>query len=185
MLAGGSGIDLIPTADCPSAEDQRGSTRPVPPGGGCDAGAVEADNLPDTLIAKGSEEAVGDGVYNDDGTDQTVSAKVRRGKSVTFGLRVQNDAQVSVDSFRIEGPGSNKHFTVKYLRDGDNVTRQVTRNGIGTGELTPGEQMIPIKVRVRAKKDAPKGKKRRLKITATSGNFPDRADTVVAEVKAK
>jgi hypothetical protein len=139
MQFGGAGIDLIPNAECSLGEDQRGSTRPVPPGGACDAGAVEVDNLADELIAKGSGTPVGDDVYNADGTDQTVSANVKRGKTVKFAVIAQSDAQITGDSFVVQGTGSNKNFAVKYRKDGVDVTTQVTGSGIGTGGLSPGK----------------------------------------------
>lgn len=186
MGSASSAVDLIPSLSCTQAEDQRGATRAVPPGGACDAGAVEVDFVADALIAKGAGAAAGDDVYNDDGDGQTKSAKTRSGETATFTVRAQNDAQLQSDALRITGPASNSRFKVTYKQGANNITDDVTGAGFVTATTSPDTEVVPsIKVKVKVKRSTHAGKVRTLPITVASGSFAERDDTVKAVVTAK
>ena len=186
MLQGGSpAVDLIPAGSCPLATDQRRADRADVDGGLCDAGSVEVDYLPDALIAKQGQAAVGDGIYNDTADQQVAAKKLKPGQSAKFELTPGNDAQLRSDRFLVEGPGSKGKFKVSYKQGGTNVTEDVTGDGHETTPAFAGDVALPIDVKVKALKTARKGKRLELPITLTSINFSSRSDTVRAEVTVR
>ena len=186
MLQGGSpAVDLIPSGSCPLETDQRRADRADVDGGMCDAGSVEVDYLPDALIAKQDQLAVGDGIYNDTGEQQVAAKKLKPGQSTKFELTPGNDAQLLTDRFLVEGPGSKGKFKVSYKEAGTNITAAVTGAGHETPPAFVGDVALPITVKVKALKTARKGKRIELPITLTSSNFSTRSDTVRTEVTVR
>jgi len=186
MLQDGSpAVDLIPAGSCPLETDQRRADRADVDGGLCDAGSVEVDYLPDALIAKQGQAAVGDGIYNDTGDQQVQPKKLKPGQSTKFELTPGNDAQLLTDRFLVEGPGSKGRFKVSYKEAGTNITDAVTGDGHETPPAFVGDVALPITVKVKALKTAKKGKRIELPINLSSVNFSSRSDTVRAEVTVR
>ena len=185
MITGSSAaLDLIPDAECETPTDQRGVIRPVLPGGMCDAGAVELDQLADGQTGDGD----GDGVYNENGIGQTMSAKVKPRRKATFEVLVRNDATFGESSMVFEGPGSTNRFKVTYKDSGgDNITEDVTAgggNGFVTQALTPGQDTF-ITVIVKAKKNAKKNNKMNVPVHVFPDGVFTHGDTVLAKVTVK
>jgi hypothetical protein len=151
--------------------------RPVLPA--CDIGAVELDYRPDALIAKTGNPLIGQGIYNDDGTDQTVIQMKGKRKVAQYDLVVESDAQFSPDSLRVTGTGGNQKFKVKYFDGATNITDMVTGAGYVITGLDPAEQrLLTLKVRVTAK--AKSGNQRMTLVTWTSENDDKKVDAVLA-----
>ena len=81
------------------------------------AGIAEADYVakwdlgsavvctPDGRIRFGTGAFVGDNVYNTTGVGQSKTGSATRGRSVTFGISIQNDSATSANSFTIKATG--------------------------------------------------------------------------------
>lgn len=94
----------------------------------------------DMTIKAGTDASyIGQGIYNNDGTDQTRSQNGIRKKPIMYLFRVYNRG-ISDDSFIITGTGSSDGWDVKYYIFG--TTKDVTNNVTGAGwrppNLAPG-----------------------------------------------
>jgi hypothetical protein len=132
---------------------------------------------PDLHVALAGKPSVGDDVYNSTGAKQSKTATVKRGKSATFEIRLENDSSTTND-VNLKGSGSSNGFTAQYFFGNDNVTSAMTRGQLNFVDGPPNG-FVSIKVVVKAK-SANSGAKKVVKVVATSGN---KVDTVKATVK--
>jgi hypothetical protein len=135
------------------------------------------------LLVKVRKAYAGNGVYNTTGSAQTVTKRQKRRKTATFSVLVQNDGTVT-DTFRLKGAGKKKDFTVTYLAGRKDVTRQVVRGTYTLKDLAPGAQRV-LKLVIKVKPNAKKGKLRSWLLTSTSVHDTTRTDTVAATLKVK
>jgi plastocyanin len=68
---------------------------------------------------------------------QTSLAKVKKGRSATFRVRVQNDGNVP-DTYAIKGKGSTTSFSIRYYRGTTNITKAVVAGSETTSSVAPG-----------------------------------------------
>jgi hypothetical protein len=140
---------------------------------------------PDAQIryARSSTWAGGD-VYGSDGSGETASAKVKRTKSVTFVIQIQNDGN-NADDFFIQGQGRKKGFVVSYFNapsGGTNITSSVIAGDYQSLSVAPTASTY-IRIVVTAKKGVSLGTVRSWLVTATSLGDPLTNDAVLAKVK--
>jgi hypothetical protein len=135
---------------------------------------------PDGLIAVSGKKLVGNDVYNTSGAGQTRAAKVKKGKTRVFTVRVQNDGN-EPDRFSVKGTKTTKRFTLTYKRGSTTITKKVTRGTYVTPVVQPGAA-TDITVTVTPKKAATKGKKVTAKVTVTSRTDSATKDLVRATV---
>ncbi len=121
---------------------------------------------PDAWIRRDGAGNVGDDIYNTTGEGQTRRTILRPGWRRVYVVTAQNDDDVS-DRFRITGSGSSRKWVVRYLRAGENITRQVTGPGYRT-EPVPAGGELEIKVRVKARRSAPAGSRKSVLVLVTS-----------------
>ena len=136
---------------------------------------------PDALISR-SGTSIGDGVYNTTGSGQTVVAKVRRGKTATFGVRVQNDGDTT-DVISIKGSAPSAGFRITVTSGGTDVTAAFLA-GTLTSSLAP-DARLNLTVAVKVKPATAVGKVNKERVTATSGNDATKKDMVIAKVTVK
>jgi hypothetical protein len=137
---------------------------------------------PDGLIKLSSATTyVGNNVYNLTGTNQTVTAKRKRGTSQSFSIKVQNDG-TAFDSFRLHGPGSRTGFAVHYFVGTTDITTKVVAGTYLTGIITPGAAKN-YRIVVTVTSSATVGSAPSWLIRATSTHDTIRADAVKAVVK--
>jgi hypothetical protein len=122
----------------------------------------------------GSGTWVGDNIYNNDGSGQTVELQMLPHQTEFAGVKVENDGGVA-DSFTIKGDAGTADVSVSYWLDGGDVTGQVVAGTLASGTLQPGENIV-LTVRVTRKDGVlqPPG----CKVTATSASDPAQSDTV-------
>jgi tripartite motif-containing protein 71 len=136
-----------------------------------------ATHRPDGLITKGTS-TLGDGIYNNTGTNQTKTAKVKVGSSVKFKITLQNDGD-DTDTYKVVGPKSGGGYTVTYLDGTTNVTSQVT-GGSYSALLDPdASKVLTLKVTV----GSSAGTSKSVSITVTSTHDTSKVDVVKAVVK--
>ena len=106
---------------------------------------------PDGRISLGAHGAlVGDDVYNTTGVDQARTGAAKKGKSVTFGISIQNDAAAPMH-LRLQAAGSAPGYKVKYISGTTDVTADVVAGTWGTGILLTGDsELLVVKVSVKA-----------------------------------
>jgi uncharacterized repeat protein (TIGR03803 family) len=141
---------------------------------------------PDALVAKvrgsGTSAPLGDGVINTSGSGQSVAAKIPVGATKTFEVTVQNDG-ASEHAFRVQGPGSDKRFKVRYFDDaGQEITSAVVA---GTYEAinipVAGSAKLAVKVKATG---ASVGRAKAIRVTAIAEDS-GLSDTVEVRVAGK
>jgi len=141
---------------------------------------------PDTMIKKdGAPSGVGNNVYNSTGEHQTILAKAKRGKTVTFDIRVQNDAS-NIDSFKIKGTGQLAGFTVRYLagtRGTTDITNAVIHGTYTLRNLGAGASRS-LRLVVTVKRGTAVGTTKTWSLVARSTHDSTRLDTAKAKTKA-
>jgi len=151
-------------------------------GGGGGAAAYQ----PDGRIKRSTASALtGDDVYNTTGSGQTLTGKIKPGRSVTFLVDVQNDG-TSSDGFTLAGSGNQSGFTVRYLQGesgSTDITSQVEGGTYDTLNVAPGDS-APVQLVIKAKKSVAAGTSKTWALTATSEGDPGKQDVVKAKVKA-
>jgi CSLREA domain-containing protein len=181
-----SALDRVPSTDATctgTGTDARGVTRPT--GAGCDSGAFEVSDYPDASIALPSQPGVGLTIFNHDGTNQTVAKRLKRGKTASFTVDVNNAGDAS-DQYYFLGCASSRGFTVHYYNGSaipaNDITTQVVA---GTWEsplpVNPGGG-YGILMTIKVGHSGPKHKL--CDVTETSNNAGT-SDTVAANVTAK
>jgi hypothetical protein len=122
---------------------------------------------PDGRIRLGASAFVGDNVYNTSGASQSKTGSARKGKTVTFGISIQNDG-TAADSFKVKATGSAaSKFTVKYYAGTKDITAKVVAGTYRTASLAPGAAVL-ITAKVTVKTSAAKGSKVTRLVTITS-----------------
>jgi hypothetical protein len=119
---------------------------------------------------------LGNNVYNATGRSQTVATKIRRARSKTFLVRIQNDGDVT-DSFRIKGTRAALGFTLKYMVGTTNVTKQVLAGTYRFNNLAPGATKT-LKVVIGVQRRTRVGKPTVIAITDSSVANPTLKDVV-------
>ncbi len=105
----------------------------------------------DGLIATdaGLSDAVGDGIYNSDGTNQTKSLTVVNNATATYYVRLENEGNTT-DNVRVKGPQTNPSgWTVTYwdaFTGGNNITGSVMGAGRVFAIPQAGTQDIRIEI---------------------------------------
>ena len=95
---------------------------------------------PDGWIRVQGGSSLGNGIYNLDGTNQTVSQAVPFSTAAIYVGTVQNDGNVA-DSFTVKGPGDSGGWTVHYFNaasGGSDITAAVVAGTWSTGVLAVG-----------------------------------------------
>ena len=134
---------------------------------------------PDALIRLGASGSfVGNNIYNDTGTGQTVSTTVGRGGSRTFTVRFANDG-TTAGAFRVVGAPSNSQFKISYFAAETDITGAVVNGIYTTGTLAPGAR-TSITVVVKAKVGTPPGAKVTVPVVAGTESL-----ALLDQVKAK
>jgi uncharacterized repeat protein (TIGR01451 family) len=133
---------------------------------------------PDAKIAVGTAgTAVGDNVYSATAAGESKTVRVKRGKSVTFRIEIQNDGDA--DSFTVKGPGGGI-----YKAGTTNVTTRVKAGTYSTGSVPSGQTVI-LMLTVKVAKTARIGSTKVFLVVVTSTGAPAKKDAVKATVKAK
>ena len=148
---------------------------------------------PDVLISKrvSLKKALGAGIINNTGTNQTLALTVRRGKKNVFYIAFQNVGS-GADSFKVDGGGNVPgQLTVNYFVGAKNfngITNQVTSavvaNSYSTASLAAGAitgDSTLLRLQVTVSPTAVAGTNDIL-VTAQSSINPTRVDTVRARV---
>lgn len=140
---------------------------------------------PDAMIKKHTATRyTGNNVYNITGSRQGVQAKVRRSKTVTFDIRVQNDTR-HADSFKIKGPGNKRGAIVHYLagvRGSTDITYAVVHGIYRLRNVAAGHSKY-LRLTVKAKAGARIGALRSWLISSWSTHDTTRKDAVKAVVR--
>jgi hypothetical protein len=164
-----------------AGNDYADAVNPVGLGGGGGTPIYQADNQ---IRYARSAVWLGNNVYNLTGANQTASAKVKRTRSVTFVIQVQNDGN-NADDFFLKGQGNNKGFIVTYFNSpsgGTNITNSVVAGSYQSLSVAPTASTY-LRVVVTAKKAVALGTIRTWLVTATSLGDPTKQDAVKAKVK--
>jgi sugar lactone lactonase YvrE len=136
-----------------------------------------ADHRPDAWVGVGGK-YIGNGVYNSTGSNQTKTIKTSAGKTVSFGIKIENDGN-DTDSYTVQGRGPAKGYTVTYFVGTSNLTTKIT-NGNYTFSIAAGSsKSISMKVAVKSSGKASYSSL----VTVTSGHEPSKVDAVKAIVK--
>ncbi len=137
---------------------------------------------PDATIGKRREGQRGRGVVNGSGGGQSLNLRSsKRASSFYFDMVNKTGSNFSGE-FSLHGTKGDRHFKVKYLQVGKgNVTADLTRGLLGTGQLKSGEK-VGFKAVVRSKFKA--GSKRKtFRVFSRSIANPAGSDVVKAKVK--
>lgn len=141
-----------------------------------------ADMQPDNQIKNSNESTyTGDGVYNEDGTDQTSIQTVSAGDTAVYHIRIENDGGL-VDTVTVTGDTGADGWEVKYydaLTAGTEITSDITGAGWSTGELDPGEYK-EIRVEVVTDDSLPGDSTYDVLITSKSDRDTTKLDAVLA-----
>lgn len=160
------------------------------------AGIAAADNIarwapappvvlrPDGRIRVGTGVYVGNNLYNTTGAGQGRTGSATRGRSVTFGISIQNDGTGS-DRFRVRATGtSTTRYTVKYFRGTTDITAAVVAGTYRTPLIAKAGTYL-ITARVTVKSTAAIGSKVTRLVTLTSVGNSTRKDAVTFTGKRK
>ena len=139
---------------------------------------------PDARISLGANGAlVGDDVYNTTAEGQARSGSARKGKSVSFGISIQNDAAAPAH-LRAQAEGSAPGYKVKYLSGTTDVTADVIAGTWATGVLANGTSELLI-VKISVKAAAPVGSSVSRMVTITGQGSVPLSDAVSFTAKRK
>jgi Arylsulfotransferase (ASST) len=142
---------------------------------------VAALSRPDARVRSASGAWVGDDVYGG-WSDQQVAVRLAQHGAVRTQVSLQNDG-VAADHLLVTGTAGNRHFTVRYLHDGTDVTSQVLAGTLHTGRLDPGASYHLTMVTARTSHSST-GDVRTFKVQATSRAPSARHDTVAVVAHA-
>lgn len=140
-------------------------------------GIIEPAARADGRIRRAGQPLLGDDIVNGSGSRQTATGSARRGRSVTYVVSAQNDAQFA-DPLALRGQGSTNAFRVTYrTATGRDVTSAVTAGSYRTVPLGPGAaEALTVTVTVRHAAAVRARLARTL--TTSSVSDPSRRDTV-------
>jgi plastocyanin len=146
-----------------------------------DNDAPPATYQPDALVKGPANSSYkGDGIYNTF-TGQTTLARVAKGNSAKFYVKVQNDGTDS-DTFAIKGKHGNTDFSIRYFHGATNITNNVVAGAKQTPSLPVGTSWI-MRVVIAPKRAARVGDVIADVVSALSNNDPLKKDA--AQLKAK
>ena len=114
----------------------------------------------------------GHGVLNDTGEDQTFKLKAKPGESEEYALRFDNIGE-NPESYRLKGCGSSKGFKVTYKDSGGDETDAVTSGDYETDVIGTEAAPHELRLKIKAKESAQKGKTKTCKISQRSELFVD------------
>jgi hypothetical protein len=132
---------------------------------------------PDALIKIGSGRLAGNDVYNTTGASQSKTKSAKPGRTITFGISIQNDG-TAADGFTVKATGnaSNKYM-VTYYRGKTNITAKVVAGTYKITSLAPGASSM-IKAKVRVKSTARVNSKLARLVTVSSTGSAGKKDAV-------
>ena len=120
---------------------------------------------------------MGNNVYNTTGSGQSKTGSKPLGKTITFGISVQNDG-TSADSFKLLATGAaTSAYSVKYLDGATDITAAVVAGTYTTPSLAAGATRL-ITVTVKVKSTAAVGSKVTRLVTISSVADPTKKDAV-------
>jgi alpha-L-arabinofuranosidase len=141
---------------------------------------------PDNLIKLTSDSSfLGNGIWNTDGANQTRTTSVKRGRTATFMIQVQNDGQ-GIDSFTLGANRASSGFTVQYLQGSSgstDITTAVTAGTYTINSLSPGASQL-LRAVITVGRNTPVGSSQTCLITSTSKADSGKQDAVKAVVSA-
>ena len=132
---------------------------------------------PDGRIRLGTGAFVGDNVYNTTGAGQSRTGSAAKGKTITFGISIQNDGS-GADRFKVKATGAAASaYTVKYFHGTTDITAAVVAGSYLTPSLAPGATYL-ITARVTVKSTAAVGSSVTRLVTLTSVGNSVKKDAV-------
>ena len=135
-------------------------------------------NRPDLFVRPSTVTSyIGSGVYNLDGTNQTVGLTVANGVKATYYVTVRNTGNVA-DTFTITGPIAPSGWTVEYKLGATVITGAVTTTGWTTPLLNPTATVL-MTVYVTPSSGTFGGVVATQTITVTSNSDPTKQDVGV------
>lgn len=137
-----------------------------------------ANRRPDGRIRLGTSGAyVGNNVYNTTGAGQSKTGSAKKGKTITFGISIQNDG-TGADRFTVKATGTAAGaYTVKYFSGSTDITAKVVAGTYRTPSLAPGAASL-VTAKVTVKTTAPAGSKVTRLVTITSAGSSTKKDAV-------
>jgi arabinogalactan oligomer/maltooligosaccharide transport system substrate-binding protein len=137
-----------------------------------------ANRRPDGRIRLGTSGAyVGNNVYNTTGAGQSKTGSAKKGKTITFGISIQNDG-TGADRFTVKATGTAAGaYTVKYFSGSTDITAKVVAGTYRTPSLAPGAASL-VTAKVTVKMTAPAGSKVTRLVTITSAGSSTKKDAV-------
>jgi hypothetical protein len=140
---------------------------------------------PDGRIRLGSGAFVGNNIYNTTGLNQSKVGAKGLGKTITFGISVQNDLATTADSFKVLATGAvSAMYTVTYFHGATDITAAIVAGTYTTPSLAPGATFL-ITVRVKVRSTATKGSSTTRLVMITSAGDPSKQDAVSLTGKRK
>jgi hypothetical protein len=135
---------------------------------GLQGGIVVAVPKPDGRIRVGTSGTfIGNNVYNNTGAAQGRTGSAKRGKTIIFGISIQNDG-MAPDSFTVKATGSTtSKYTVKYVCGTKDITASVVAGTYRTASLAAGATVI-VTAKVTVRSTAAKGSSVTRLVTITS-----------------
>ncbi len=132
---------------------------------------------PDGRIRLGTGAFAGDNVYNTTGAGQSKTGSAAKGKTISFGISIQNDGS-SPDIFKIKATGTAANaYTVKYFRGTTDITAAVVAGTYKTTSLAQAATYL-ITAKVTVKSTAAAGSSVTRLVTITSVGNSTRKDAV-------
>ena len=139
---------------------------------------VPVVNRPDLYVRPSTVPSyIGSGVYNLDGTNQTVGLSVAYGVKATYYVTVKNNGN-SPDTFTITGPAAPSGWTVAYKLGSTVITGAVTTTGWTTALLNPAASIV-MTVYVTPSNSAIAGTVATQTVAVTSDGDPTKQDVGV------
>lgn len=140
------------------------------------AGAAPSADRVDAWIRSGTATKVGFGIVNADGTNQTKTRRIAAGRSVTFTIGAIRHGSGTGPVEFVGGAGAT-NFAVTYrLRDGTDITSDVTGRGYTVRGVENGAT-VRILLRVSTTHAADQNA-----IFAVLARTPDRSDMVIGRI---
>lgn len=147
------------------------------------AGAVFAGpspRLPDLSLRPSTMTTyAGTGIYNLDGTGQTVNQSVANGVKASYYVLVKNNGNIS-DTYIITGPAALTGWTVTYNLGATSITSAVTSTGWTTPVLNPAATLL-LTVYVTPGSSVVGGEAATQKVTVTSNGDPTQQDVGIMQ----
>jgi uncharacterized membrane protein len=115
------------------------------------AESVASPIQPDLLIGLSASSLLGNAIYNLDADGQALASVLKRGKSRSILLKVENDG-TEFQNFRVAGVGSQFGYKLKILDGRKNVTKQVLGGAYSLPGMSPGESRF-LKLKITASRN--------------------------------